>query len=398
MAEKHSRILLRLAVYIVLAAAAAAGAATWFTRGLQDSYQARTLLILAPMPLEQEDKILGNLALVNEPSRRVNFLKVKMLEALPMPDYKAILTSEDMTTRLRDIFREQYQQTGVAPGSLTIEQVAHSIDVKSRVQLQSSDRIEYQRVIELTVTARNPKVAAGVANAWAELGIEMAERIRKTACEGAVEFLQKRYDEVWGQYEETRTKLETLEGQYNPDGMKQRLAELESTVTANESRQSDMVAEIARFEGELSVLTAAPEKDAEAEARRTGAASELAGLRAQKTAMEGEVTRLKAELTTLRADAARVAHEQEALKLKVDGDTKTIEELNLSLQAVRTVASDAMREFKVVSRAVPPEEKNGPQRSLMILAATAIAAFAAPVYLFGMIALRRYAALLDKQA
>ena len=403
MAEKHSRMFLRLAVYIVLAATAAGGAATWYTRNLESTYQARTLLILAPMPIEQEDKILGNLTLVNEPTRRVNFLKVKMLEALPMPDYKAILTSQDITARLRNVFQEQYQQAGVAAGGMTLERVARSIEVRSRIQLQTSDRVEYQRVVELVVTAKDPKVAAGVANAWAEMGIEMAERIRKTASEGAVEFMQKRYDEAWGQYEALQQQLETIEGQYNPEGMKQRLAEMESSFTSNESRKSDLAIDIARLEGEtgeMDKLLATPEKtDAgELAARRAGAISELAGLRAQRQAMEEESVRLQTALTSLRADVARVNGDQEKLRLKIDGQKKTVEELNLSLQAVRTVAEDPMREFKIVSRAVPPEEKSGPQRSLMILVAVVIAAIAAPVYFFGMIALRRYAALLDKEA
>ncbi len=45
-----------------------------------------------------------------------------------------------------------------------------------------------------------------------------------------------------------------------------------------------------------------------------------------------------------------------------------------------------------------PEEKSGPHRSLMIIAALFAAAVAVPVHFFGMLALRKYALALEKEA
>ena len=61
------------------------------------------------------------------------------------------------------------------------------------------------------------------------------------------------------------------------------------------------------------------------------------------------------------------------------------------LQAMELATSDQVPEFKVASHAIAPEEKAAPNRMLIVLVATFLAVALAPVHLFGMIALRRYA-------
>jgi len=101
---------------------------------------------------------------------------------------------------------------------------------------------------------------------------------------------------------------------------------------------------------------------------------------------------------TLRTDLARVTRERDTLELKSETFEKTIREVGTSLQATKLAASDTLPEFKIAAQAVPPEEKVAPHRSLIVLVTVFLAAVAAPVHLFGMVALRRYAAQLDEEA
>ncbi len=367
MAKGGSRILIRLAILMVVVMLAAWGAATYHVKGLPDTYRARALLIHAPMPFEQKDETTDNAAVVLETARAVPFTKVGMLESLPMPDYKLLLTSEEVLAKLRDQMRKSCQEAGFEAGNITLEGVSRALEVRIKVHLQTVKEIRYQQVVELLVTAKHPKVAADVANAWAELGIEIAERMRTIAREGAVEFVQQQYDAVWEEYQTAQKGIETLEREWNPEAMKQRLAALESKSTAAQLRHLGL------------------------------ASSETAGQPAKREAIEKELSALEPPITALRTDLARVIHERADLDLQVKNCSKAIEDLSMSLQAAKMAANDLFPEFKIASRALPPEERSGPRRSLIVMATVLLAAALVPIIFFGWTALRRYVRTIEAE-
>jgi uncharacterized protein involved in exopolysaccharide biosynthesis len=397
MAGEGQRVLTQLGVRIVLATLVAGVAAAVFAVRLDNSYRARVLLILAPMPLEQKDEVPGLVAASSEATRRVSFVKSEILEPLPMPDYKILLTSEELAAKLRDTLRQKYQQAGIDPGNLTLEKVKRSMDVRSKVHIQTQEEVQYQQVVELLFTARDPKIAADIANEWARLGIETAERMRLIAREGAVDFFTGQLDEVKKSLDASEQQLEDLEAKSNVDTMTARLAALEGTVTSRQVRRSELAANVARLEAEIAALDAALADPAQAglAERRALAGSEVAGMRAESAAIEQDVAALEAATATLRADLARASRARANYEMQIGLFKKRVDELSVTLQSVQLSAAETEPAFKIASSAVAPEEKVAPQRTLIVLVAMFLAGVAIPVHLFGMEALRRYARALD---
>ena len=435
MARKGSNVLTRLAVRMVLAVLIAGAAAAAFTLSLDDSYRARSLLILAPMPFEQEDRVPGNVRFLAAPTGRGSFMQVEMLKSLPMPDYKLLLTSEAMASKLRDALRERYTAKGIDPGNLTIEKVQRSLDVRLKVHRATPQEVQYQQVLELLLTATDPTVAAEVANLWTEESIVLAERMRAAAREDAVGFIEAYLDKVYADLHAANATVEALVSEWGPETMAARLKATEETVTEYRLRQSRGKAEAARAKAEiaelekeiesmeptLSLRKALPDeaywlakdgqagKDgvlvteepnpayAELLLRRSLLAGEVAGMRAEQVAITEELALLASGNQVLRKDLARVTRERSELDLKVETLEKTVREVGTSLQATKLAASDKLPEFKIAAKAVPPEEKSAPHRSLIVLVTVFLAALAVPVHFFGMVALRRYAGELEAQ-
>lgn len=422
MAGEGRRILTQLGVRMVLVTLVAGVAAALFAVRLDNSYRARVLLILAPMPLEQKDEVPGLVATNADPARRVSFVQSEILKPLPMPDYKLLLTSEAIAEKLRDFLRDRYVQAGIDPGNLTVEKVKRSLDIRSKVHIQTQLEVQYQQVVELLFTAADPRIAAEVCNEWARLGIQMAEEMRLIAREGAVDFFQQHLDDSKSQLVEQEKNVEKLDAGFNAGIMKTRLEDLESTVTARQVRRSQINSDIARLEAEVAQLTAdlpntpptltlkkassnpsdAPVNLEEANPvytalteRRMLAAGELAGMRAENTALEQEIVQLEASTNTLRADLARVTREKAEFEQQIEILKKRVDELSMTLQSVQLSAANTEPAFKIASPASPPEEKVAPQRSLIVLVTVFLAGVAVPVHLFGMQALRRYAKSLD---
>ncbi len=387
MARGASRILTRLLVRMVLAMLIAGGVAAFFVYRMDNTYRARVLLNLAPMPFKQGQDVPMNLANLGDPTANVSYLKVQMLEAMAMPDYDLVLTSEAIAMKLRDLLREKYVAAGIVPGNLTLEKVRRALDVRSKVLLQGIDEVEYQQILELYFTAKDPKIAAEMANAWAEMGIAAAEEMRTAGREGAVELLESHLQKAWERFREAKAGLAGLEKEFHPVASEQRLLELEEAVTRLRIRQIELVTTLARLEAEAKI----------SKSEKEGLQEELLGKRAEHVALEEAIQKLEEQAATLRVQLAQAKEEQAALELQADTQRKRIEELSMGKQAMELSASDQVPEFKLASPAYPPEEKTGPHRKLIILVAIFLAAVAVPVHLFGMVALRRYSKTIEAE-
>jgi len=402
MAGAGQRILTQLGVRMVLAVLVAGGAAAYFTLKLDNTYRARTLLILAPMPMEQKDEVPGLMSGSNETPQRISFVKTELLEPLPMPDYKILLTSEELAGKIRDALLKSYQEAGIDPGNLTIEKVSRAMEIRSKVHIQTQEEVQYQQVVELLFTAKDPKIAAAMCNEWARLGIEMAERMRLIAREGAVEFFTDQLAGMTSALNENTAKLETLESKFNADTLKQRLSDLESAITSRQLRRAQLTSDIARIEAEvaqwdteIASMDAASTPHAELTQRRASALGELAGMRAENAAIEQEAPQIENTAAAARADLARTARERSDYEAQIGVLRKQVDELTMTLQAAKMSAADTEPAFKIAVPATKPEEKVAPQRSLIVLVAMFLAGVAIPVHLFGMEALRRYARNLE---
>jgi hypothetical protein len=385
MADKTPRVLRQLIVRMAVAMAIAGGIAAIALLRMDNTYRARTLLVMAQMPFEQRDEVPANLADSTEPARRVNYLRVSMINRFPMPDYKTLLTSEDIVAHLRDLMVKRYQELGIAPGKLTLEKMQGLLDVRHKVFIQTPQDIRYQAVVELYVTAKDPRVAAEVANEWAKIGPELTMRTRKSAAEGALDFVQGRYDEIASQLTEVRQQREALDRQWNLDAMKERLAQLEGARTDRQLQQVEAKANIARLELQP--------KDAAKPADDTQAS--VPELQARLESLNKELVELEPLIAAQRADTARL----ETQRAEVDLKTKTLEreadEMSVSLNATKLSVAEMLNIFKVASEARPPEEKAGPQRTLILAVVVFLAGLMVPAHLLGMIALRRYAHMLE---
>jgi uncharacterized protein involved in exopolysaccharide biosynthesis len=386
-------IVTRLAIRMIIAVLVTGVIAAVISLQLPNSYRARSLLILAPMPFEQKDEVPGLVATQADPMRRISYVEVEMLEKLPMPDYRILFTSEEIAAQVRDRLLQEYAEAGIEAGTLTIEKVQRAMEVRSRVHIQTLDEVQYQQVVELLLTTASPAIAADVTNYWTELCIELAERMRTASREGAVEFLRKRIREENEDLERALQQLEDIEREWFPDGMTDRLNRLESAVAELRVRKSSLRIEAARIEGELREFPAD-----DGSVKRMTLKSSLAGLRAEEQILEEETAALEKEIQPLRTDRARISRQAAALELDISAARRYLEELNVTLRAMQLSAADDVPEFKIAGLAVPPEEKTAPHRSLIVLVAMFLAAVAVPVHLFGVIALEKYARDLEKEA
>ncbi|MCC6143600.1 MAG: hypothetical protein IT368_07325 [Candidatus Hydrogenedentes bacterium] len=403
MAKSGTRILRSLFLRMFIVTILAGAAAAFFSLQIPNSYRARTLLILAPLPFEHVDETVTQVAVGPNPRPRANYLRVSWLEELPMEDYKMLLTGEEMALAVRDKMVELYKEKGVDASGLTIEKVRRSMEVRIKIFKQTSEELEYQHVIELLLTAGNAEVAAQASNFWAEKSIEYALEMRQLARDGALEFLENQIAEVNKLLDTARDGIVGLEQEADLDGLRMRLAELQQAATQSRLDESDLAEEAVSLEAEIETLEQTNADQLSSAGQRTVeerlllARGELAGLRARQKALEEQQAALTPEVDALRKRVAEQEKQKNQYALEVSYYERQLEELEMSHYAARMTAADMKPEFKMASPAVPPEEKIAPWRSLIVLVAMFLACAAVPVHFFTMYALRRYTAQIAAQ-
>jgi uncharacterized protein involved in exopolysaccharide biosynthesis len=378
-------------------------AAALFSLQLANSYRARTLLILAPLPFEHVDETVTQVAVGPNPRPRANYLRVSWLEELPMEDYKLLLTGEEMAASVRDRMIELYADNGINASGLTMEKVRRSMEVRIKIFKQTAEELEYQHVIELMLTAGDPEVAAEAANFWAEKSIEYALEMRQLARDGALEFLEGQIAEVNVLLETARQGISGLEQEADLEGMRVQLTELQQSATESRLDKAGLAEQIVSLEAEITTLEQAGDEELSAvgqravEERLILARGQLAGARARQEVLDAQQGSLDPEIDALRKRLAEQEKLHNQYTLQVSYYERQLEELEMSHYAARMTAADMKPEFKMASPAVPPEEKIAPWRTLIVLVAMFLACAAVPVHFFTMYALRRYTAQIAAQ-
>lgn len=217
MAWKPPHLLIALAWRTALAVAAAFVLASLYAKGLPDKYSARALLLLSPLPFEYAEDVPSAVSTQDIDSRRVSFVKVRNIAPLSMPDYRLLFTSEDTATRLAEKVKSIYEKLGLNAASVSPASLMGALDLRHKTLLTTNADVRYQQVVELVVTSGNPELAAGIANAWAELCVDVAKQVRQTTGEGAVGVLQAQINQVQAKLTDVSKKRFELDSQADID-------------------------------------------------------------------------------------------------------------------------------------------------------------------------------------
>lgn len=392
MASQGARTIRSLVLRMILAAIVAGGAAAWFTTRLADSYRARVLLLMAPMPISYEKPPTTQIDFYGEECTPYpKFLRMGYFNPLPMPDYKTLLTSEEMARRVRDRMHEIYETRGLDAGGLSIERVRRCMDMQVRIFKQTQNELEYQQVVELLFTHTNPEIAAEAANFWSEECVTLAKEMRFIGREGVIEFFDKQIKETEGLLEQERTAIESAQKEIDVAALEARLADFEKAITEAELDQTALEAEAGTLKSQIAVAEAtSPGGGGSLHSRLAEMEFETGTLKARCAALEPRIAEMRQSLAAQRRLLER--HEE-----KVAYFQKQLEELAMGQYAARLNAADVTPDFKIASPAFPPEEKSGPARSLIALVAVFLAVLAVPVHFVTMHALRRYAHSLERE-
>lgn len=217
MAGKVPKLYLQLGWRMAVAVAAAFAVAQWYAGELPDKYSARALLLLSPLPFEYTDDVPGAVSTQAIDSRRVSYVKVSSIAPLSMPDYRLLFTSEETAARLVERLKPYYERKGLSTTGLTVQGLMGSLDLRHKTLLTTNVDVKYQQVAELCVTAGDPELASELANAWAEVCVEVAKEVRAEAGQGAVDVLTAQADEVQKRLDSVRKEIARLEGQIDMD-------------------------------------------------------------------------------------------------------------------------------------------------------------------------------------
>lgn len=402
----------------VLLAAVSAIVVALYALTLPNAYQAASTLVLAPSPLKSSaeqaqsfDPERGN------PAARVSFL---MAGPLGVRDYEVLLTNPEIVERLRERYVELRKAAGKDVDEIKLEDVRDAMQVKTRVLKQTINDVVYQPFLELAFQTDDPAIAAAVANVWADLGIERATEISRKGQEGMLDFLKQQLDDKAGEVGKVEEELAAITSELVIPTALERLGLLEKEVATLQIELAKLVADIAHGEAELAQLNeqikGIPEKVAlrrappdeaywllqgqgksvdgskvllseeingvYSEVRKTLVQTDakLRGMQAEKTAREQSIADLQQTIAGLRRDIAentRKHDEAERRKKGLDGEYL---QLAASYGAARIAVSTKTPDLKLAAKAVAPEKKTGPHRSIMVLAGALLGACIAPAF------------------
>ena len=348
------RILWRIAARTLVAVIIITGIAWCHTRRLPDEYRATALLVLDTVPFEHQERSPGNLSEApGVQAATAQFLRTTPPHPISMPDYAAMLLCDEMMERLRPALRELRAAHGLGDSTPTRAQVRGALDTKPRVLLQTPYDLYYQHTLELRAVTSHPEVSAGLANAWAELGMDLINRLRRERLEKSGAYLAEQLDRLKEQRDRLIASIEAMEGMDGLQGLRREISIL--------SRPRWPVGSDA-METETDT---ASDKEARLEAANR-----------QITTLNQRISRLSAERDLLNAQIHRLSEQHEETRLAM-GNAGSV--------------------FKMVSPAYPPDHPSGPNRRITLLAALFMALVLGPAHFFFMRALRYYAPLLDEQ-
>lgn len=428
MSEAPMNIVRKLVVRAVAAAGIAAVAAFLVAGAMDDQYQSTVQLVMTPTPFETMQGIEGQIISGNEPNWRINVMKLRIMEALTlpdnfrlamntppqhahrtrltMPDYALLFKNSDLVLQLRSRLEEKD-----GSGSYPLEAVAGAMEVRTRIVMQTHDEVVYQELLDLTFTAADPEIAAFGANTWAAICLEAVQKIHADRMGNTRSFVETQGQALRTSRDENRTKLERFESSFDVAAMSARLEAFESQLTALDLRQIELQQEQKILDAELAALYYSEEPPVKQRTTSYRAETEspvsvreeapqwreqmalerklrAAGLKEELALHESTREQLGKETDALRVQLAHARTDQEALLTEAEQLKRRLDEF----ESAELLLSDSGPAFSKVAEAPVPESQVGPHRTLIVAAAALFATVAAVVLTFGQVALNEYAA------
>jgi len=393
--------MIRKIILITVGATLVVGAiAAGFTLLMDDYYTATTLLVMTPVPLNSRDYIPSIVDGREDTPYRVSFLTLNDIPSFPMPDYEQIYNSDEIIEQvlLYLLQKEEYKDV-----KLSRTKLRKSMTIKSKIFFQGTNQIQYQRIIQLQFTSKNPQLSADVCNYWADLGMAKIETLRQDPLKDGVAYLEKTLNNKKVDLANSRKALELLEASYHLPSMEMRIQELENQITSFKIQQTNLNLEIEQLAREI-------ELNAKGQTNKTPVPGtentppdveqykkEQILKTAQKEALQKQITDLGQEIAHLRQVYAEKKMEKKKLEDEEIQLKQIVENLNITYQNALANLEKSQSELRIASKALTPRQKAGPPRMLYILSVMVLTAIAVPTIYIGLLVANYYLNKFEKE-
>ncbi len=379
---------------------AAFAAATVVAFLLPKTFESSVPLILLPTPIKQAGDPVSAL----------------IPRVLSVTDYEILLTSDGTLKEVADKVR----QLGTWP-----ERDLESLDETSQLRRRMYVRVEITEktaygvvrspVMLLKAQARTPEQARDLAQAWAQVAEDLANRLYQKGKTGLKDFVQTRFSDTRQDLLSVRAQIRDLEIEWNDELEHERMAKTHSRLLDYEEKAIDLAMKIEATTTELeelrSRLAEEPEKKVlwksppmtavflqeqvgadkmdltPEETKQPGyrdevlnetyiylkhkvtlMESELAGMEKHLRMLLDSMEALEQELQELREETAHRSFERKQLDQEESPLKHSYDLLASKLEQAKVAETEEaeMADIKIVSDAVAPDRKISPQRSLIM--------------------------------
>ncbi|MBN1826471.1 MAG: hypothetical protein JW958_09400 [Candidatus Eisenbacteria bacterium] len=248
-------------------------------------------------------------------------------------------------------------------------------------------RVTDEGMVEVVVEARDPERAAGMANALLEILDDFNQNTRMTDGKKTRDFVAGRLKQTRGDLEATETALKEFQEKY---GAVEITVQTEALISA----AAEIEGEIRAIDVQLSRLSGFA----------TESFPEVRSLRIQKRNLERQLeqlivgTELDPEFTNGKGLSPYPAFKEipdvgvryVRLMREVEIQSKILAFLSQELERAKILASRDTPTIQVLDRAVPPDKKYRPRRSLIVIVALAVSLLGSVVLVFGLEAIDRW--------
>lgn len=412
--KRAQRKLTWVLTWAVVMGMLAGGVAAGLSLLLENEYRAKAIMLVAPLPITTSNE-----------SESVSYL---MPKPLSVQDYSLLLTNDEIVSALRDTMVKTMVQEGLPADDVAIEDVRKAMRVQTQVLKQTMSDVVYQPTVQLSFTATSPKVAAAVVNEWAVQGVKLAEELTTNRRQGLLEFLKAQSEEKSNQLDDAEKTLEALRKEADLQVMHERLAKFADQVVSYEIQLTNSETQIALTRAKLEQLqkrlAETPEKlslrrslpdeaywlmqaqgkepdnskvlvtetinsiHVQLQKEEALLDAELQGLLSQRAAIEKELSALNPQVDALRAELAEKSLLEKAAEREISVLHGQYVSLAVNYGGAQIAEAQNVPDLKIASRAVPPEKKVGPFRSLIVLAAAFLGFVIPPLQFFTLRAFR----------
>jgi len=395
------KTMIRKIIFITIGATLIVGVITAGVSFLMDDYYtATTLLVMTPVPLNARDYIPSILDGREDTPYRVSFLTLNDIPTFPMPDYEQIYNSDEIVEQVLLYLSQKEEFKDI---KLSRTKLRKSMSIKSKIFFQGTNQIQYQRIIQLQFTSKNPQLSADVCNYWADLGMTKIEALRQDPLKDGIAYLKKTLGEKKTELENSRKALEQIEAGYHLPSMEMRIQELENQITSFKIQQTNLNLEIEQLAKEIE-LNEKGQTDRTPVPGTENTSPDVEEYKkeqilktAQKEAMQKQIADLEQEIAHLRQVYAEKKTEKQKLEDEEIQLKQIVENLNITYQNALANLEKSQSELRIASKALTPRQKAGPPRMLYILSVMVLTAIAVPTIYIGLLVANYYLNKFEKE-